>query len=115
MADYATIATAQDARGIATVTLNRPEVRNAMNPAMIGELTDVFASLGGAPSVRGIVIRGAGKVFCAGGDLNWMRDVEGYSADEVAADSRRLMDMYRTGCATSRATAPTRWPPIRGA
>lgn len=95
MPDTSTIRVKCDARGIATVTLDRPDVRNAMNPEMIGEITHAFAGLSADDSVRAVVVRGAGKGFCSGGDLNWMRDVEGYTVDEVADDSRRLQDMYR--------------------
>jgi methylglutaconyl-CoA hydratase len=86
----------RDDRGVATITLNRPEVRNAINPQMIGEITDAFLAASADDAIRAVVVQGAGKVFCAGGDLNWMRDVEGYTEDEVAADSRRLQDMYRS-------------------
>ena len=96
MPDYQTIEVERDARGIVTVTLNRPEVRNAMNAVLIAEMTDAFADLGGDSKVRGVIVRGAGKVFCAGADLNWMRDVEGHTDDEVAADSRKLQTMYCT-------------------
>ncbi len=95
MSDASTIRVSRDSRGIATVTLDRPEVRNAMNPEMIGEISDAFAALSADDTVRAVVVRGAGKGFCSGGDLNWMRDVEGYTAEEVADDSRRLQDMYR--------------------
>ena len=95
MSEYQTIAVSNDANGIAGVTLNRPEVRNAMNARLIAEVTDAFTTLGSDDGVRAIVIRGAGKIFCAGADLNWMRDVENHTADEVAADSRRLEAMYR--------------------
>ncbi len=95
MPDYQTIAVSRDPRGIAAVTLDRPEIRNAMNAALIAEVTDAFTALGADDGVRAIVIRGAGKAFCAGADLNWMRDVEDHAADQVAADSRRLEAMYR--------------------
>jgi methylglutaconyl-CoA hydratase len=85
----------RDERGIATVTLNRPEVRNAINPEMIGEITQAFTDISADDAIRAVVVQGAGKVFCAGGDLNWMRDVEGYTEQEVADDSRRLQNMYR--------------------
>jgi methylglutaconyl-CoA hydratase len=62
-----------DARGVATLTLNRPDKRNALSAAMIAELTDAAAALGGDPSVRAVVLTGAGDSFCAGGDLAWMR------------------------------------------
>ncbi len=95
MPDHQTITVSTDDRGIASVTLNRPEVRNAMNARLIAEVTDAFTTLGADGGVRAVVVRGAGKAFCAGADLNWMRDVENHSADEVAADSRRLEAMYR--------------------
>jgi methylglutaconyl-CoA hydratase len=95
MADHETITVSTDGRGIAVVTLNRPEVRNAMNARVIAEVGQAFTALGADPGVRAIVVRGAGKVFCAGADLNWMRDVEDQTADEIAGDSRRLEAMFR--------------------
>ncbi len=95
MPDHETITVSTDGNGIAGVTLNRPEVRNAMNARLIAEVTDAFTALGADDGVRAIVVRGAGKAFCAGADLNWMRDVEDHTSDEVAADSRRLEAMYR--------------------
>lgn len=80
---------------VATVSLNRPDVRNAMNPTMIGEIRDAMGRLNADPAIRVIVIAGNGKAFCAGGDLNWMRDVLGQTEDEVVEDSRNLLDMYR--------------------
>ena len=58
---------------VATVTLNRPEIRNAFNDEMIAELTETFTVLGADDDVRVIVLAAAGKAFCAGADLNWMR------------------------------------------
>ena len=95
MSDHETITVSTDGNGIASVTLNRPEVRNAMNARLIAEVTEAFTTIGADGGVRAIVVRGAGKAFCAGADLNWMRDVENHSAEEVAADSRRLEAMYR--------------------
>ncbi len=89
-----TIETERDG-AVARVVLNRPETRNAMNPGMIEELRGAFEDLGRDPGVRVVVISGNGPVFCAGGDLNWMRDVFGKTGDEVAAESRRLLEMYR--------------------
>ena len=82
-----------DARGVATVTLNRPEVHNAFNDALIARLNDAFSRLGGDPNVRVIVLGGAGRSFCAGADLNWMKAMLGYSEAENIADSSRLADM----------------------
>jgi methylglutaconyl-CoA hydratase len=61
------------AHGTAVLWLNRPEVRNAFNETMIGELNSAFGELEADPAVRAVVLAGRGKVFCAGADLNWMK------------------------------------------
>jgi methylglutaconyl-CoA hydratase len=81
---------------LATVTLNRPEVRNAFNEIMIAELTQAFASLGQDASVRAIVLAANGPAFCAGADLNWMKKMATYSHDENFADALQLALMLRT-------------------
>jgi methylglutaconyl-CoA hydratase len=81
---------------VARVTLNRPDVRNAFNDTVIGELTAVFESLGRDPSLRAIVLAAEGKAFCAGADLNWMKAMAGYSWDENHADAGRLAHMLWT-------------------
>ena len=81
---------------VARLTLNRPEVRNAMNPEMIGEITSAFAKFNRNDEIRAVVLRGNGGVFCAGGDLNWMKDVLGQTEQEVQEDSRHLLNMYRS-------------------
>ena len=78
---------------VATVTLNRPEVRNAFNEAMIADITAAFTALGARDGVRAIVLAGNGKAFCAGADLNWMRKMAGYSDEENRADALRLAHM----------------------
>lgn len=80
---------------IATVTLNRPDVRNAFNETVITELHEVFRALGDALEVRAIVLAGNGPAFCAGADLNWMKKMAGYSDDENRADAMRLAEMLR--------------------
>ncbi|WP_299370848.1 crotonase/enoyl-CoA hydratase family protein [uncultured Tateyamaria sp.] len=62
-----------DPRGVATLTLNRPDKHNAMSAQMLQELTEAAAMLGADDRVRVVVLTGAGKSFCAGGDLDWMR------------------------------------------
>jgi methylglutaconyl-CoA hydratase len=69
-----TVITEIDARGIATLRLNRPDQHNAMSAGMIAELSDAAAGLGQNPAVRVVVLTGTGASFCAGGDLNWMRE-----------------------------------------
>jgi len=95
MAEYETIAVSRDGP-VATVSLNRPDVRNAMNPVMISEITAVFTAFNTDDDVRVIILRGEGNVFCAGGDLNWMKDVLGQTEAEVVEDSRLLLNMYRS-------------------
>ncbi|MEE9388954.1 MAG: crotonase/enoyl-CoA hydratase family protein [Paracoccaceae bacterium] len=88
-----TITISTDMRGVATLTLNRPEKHNAMSGDMIADLADAAAQLGSDPSVRVVVLTGAGTSFCAGGDLNWMRAQ--MEADDAtrAAGARKLADM----------------------
>lgn len=78
-----------------TVTLNRPELHNALNDAMMNEISDVFTSLSGDGGVRVIILSAAGKSFCAGADVNWMRRMVGYSFAENVADAKVLARMLR--------------------
>ncbi|AZP12003.1 enoyl-CoA hydratase/isomerase family protein [Undibacterium parvum] len=80
----------------ATVTLNRPEVRNAFNETTIAELTQVFAALGADEGVRVIVLAANGSAFCAGADLNWMKKMADYSHRENLADAAQLAQMLHT-------------------
>jgi methylglutaconyl-CoA hydratase len=79
----------------ATVTLNRPEVRNAFNDEVIVALTTAFRELGAREDVRCIVLAGNGPAFCAGADLHWMRRMAGYTHDENLADAGALAEMLR--------------------
>ena len=81
---------------VARVFLNRPDVRNAFNDAVIAELAAAFRMLGADTSLRAIVIGGHGKAFCAGGDLNWMRAMADYSWEQNRADAQALADMLYT-------------------
>lgn len=81
---------------VATVTLNRPDLRNAFNEGAIAELARVFDELGRNDAVRAIVLAANGPSFCAGADLNWMKKMAGYSHDENEADAMRLAEMLRT-------------------
>jgi methylglutaconyl-CoA hydratase len=82
--------------GVVHVTLNRPEVRNALNEVLIAELTDCCRKLSNDTGIRVVVLRGAGPVFCAGGDLNWMQRSITFSPEENKRDARGLAEMYRT-------------------
>jgi methylglutaconyl-CoA hydratase len=81
---------------LATVTLNRPDVRNAFNEATIAEIALAFDELGRNDEVRAIVLAANGPAFCAGADLNWMKKMAGYSDAENLADAGKLADMLRT-------------------
>jgi methylglutaconyl-CoA hydratase len=87
---YQTIRTARDARGVATVTLARPEVRNAMNGAMWAELRAAFAAIAADPGVRVVVLTGEGGTFCAGGDLRYQAAQHGTGRPERIAQAREL-------------------------
>ncbi|MHB1198274.1 MAG: enoyl-CoA hydratase/isomerase family protein [Polaromonas sp.] len=80
---------------VSTVTLNRPEVRNAFNDEVIAELTQAFIQLGQDPRVRAIVLAAEGPAFCAGADLSWMRRMADYSREENLADAAQLAEMLR--------------------
>ena len=81
---------------VATVTLNRPDVRNAFNEHTINELSIAFHELGRNEMVRAIVLAANGPAFCAGADLNWMKKMAGYSHEENEADAMQLAQMLRT-------------------
>lgn len=81
---------------IAWVSLDRPEVRNALNPTMIHELTEAFEWLGSRDDIRGIVLKGNGKAFCAGADLNYMKAMAGFSYEENVADAEKLSKLFQT-------------------
>jgi len=81
---------------VGTIWLNRPEIHNAFNEVMISEILSCFEEVDQMDysQLRAVVIRGQGKSFCAGADLNWMRDVAKYSYDENYAESLRLSQCF---------------------
>lgn len=80
---------------VATVTLQRPEVRNAFNDEVIGELTAAFTQIAVDPQVRAVVLAADGPAFCAGADLNWMRRMADFTHAENLLDAGRLAEMLR--------------------
>jgi methylglutaconyl-CoA hydratase len=76
--------------GVTTVSLARPEVRNAFGPRLIEELGSVFTELSDDDATRVVVLRGDGKSFSAGADINWMRESVSYSRQENVEDATRL-------------------------
>lgn len=92
MTDYQTIQLRRQG-AVVTVALNRPQVRNAFDALMLRELIDVFTGLAGDfPKVRVVVLTGNGTSFCAGADLNWMKETVHYSVDENLADAGRVAE-----------------------
>ncbi|WP_026621451.1 methylglutaconyl-CoA hydratase (plasmid) [Ensifer sp. WSM1721] len=90
-----TIRYAIDGRGVARLTLARPEKHNALSALMISELTDVAGRLGADATVRAVILEAEGKSFCAGGDLEWMR--QQFAADRPTriAEATRLAMMFK--------------------
>jgi methylglutaconyl-CoA hydratase len=88
-----TITIEADARGVATLTLNRPEKHNALSSDMIAEITAAAATLGADDAVRAVILTGAGASFCAGGDLGWMKAQMQAGPAERAREARKLAEM----------------------
>ena len=81
---------------VATVTLDRPDVRNAFNDLAIAEITQVFRTLGADADIRAIVLAANGPAFCAGADLHWMQQMADYTHAENRADAAQLAAMLKT-------------------
>lgn len=95
MMDFETIQIAVDERGVATLTLNRPEQHNAMSGLMIDELLSASLQLVNDDSVRLVILTGSGTSFCAGGDLGWMQEqVHATRAERIEA-ARKLALMLK--------------------
>jgi methylglutaconyl-CoA hydratase len=90
---YQTLTVATDARGVTRVTLNRPDVMNAFDETMIGELAATFEQLASAPATRIIILAAAGRAFCAGADLRWMERASTNSEQSNLDDARRFAHM----------------------
>jgi methylglutaconyl-CoA hydratase len=88
MTRYSTVSLRIDPCGVAELRLDRPDKRNAFSAEMIAEITDAAAHLGADSAIRAVVLSGAGAVFCAGGDLDWMRA-------QIGADRAGRMDAAR--------------------
>lgn len=94
MGEYTTLETSLQG-GILRVTLNRPEKRNALSPAMMDELTGVLAGAGEDARCGVVVLTGAGSAFCAGLDLGHLESLESRSAAEHREDSERIAGLFR--------------------
>jgi methylglutaconyl-CoA hydratase len=85
-----TVLLAVDRRGVATLTLNRPEVHNAFDAGLIARLTAVLLELKSRPGLRAVVLTGAGRSFSAGADVNWMRSIASCSEEQNYEDALQL-------------------------
>lgn len=90
---FETITQDTDDRGVCTLTLNRPDKHNAMSGQMLQELTLAAKRLATDETVRVVVLTGAGKSFCAGGDLSWMRQQMDADAETRGREARVLAEM----------------------
>ncbi len=86
----------EENNSIATIFLNRPEVHNAFNEIVISELTACFQEVGKMENVRVVVLRGRGKSFCAGADLNYMKGIAQFGYKENFEDGKRLANLFET-------------------
>jgi methylglutaconyl-CoA hydratase len=82
--------------GVARLMLDRPEVRNAFDDALIAAVTKALRELDADNAVRAVVLGGNGPAFCAGGDLNWMKRMSGYTYEQNLADAKGLAGMLQT-------------------
>ena len=87
--------TVADHAAVRTITLNRPEVRNAFNDEVIAELKAAFEQAAQADHVRCVVLAAEGPAFCAGADLNWMRRMADYTREDNLADAGQLAAMLQ--------------------
>lgn len=92
---YETIKIDMDERGVATLTLNQPDKHNALSAVMIAELSQAVVDLGKDEKVRVVILTGAGKSFCAGGDLGWMREQFSVDRQTRIAEAMKLAAMLR--------------------
>ncbi len=90
---FETITLKTDERGVATLTLDRPEKHNALSAQMIAELTQAAGQLASDEAVRVVVLAASGKSFCAGGDLGWMQAQMAADPETRFTEARKLAEM----------------------
>ena len=91
---YITVAYGYEDR-IATVTLRRPAVHNALNTQLIQELTTVFTTLSSDERLHGVILTGEGASFCAGADIAMMREATTLTAEQNLAEALRIADLFQ--------------------
>ena len=85
-----------DHAGVATVTMNRPDVHNAFDDKVILQLIQIFEKVARDPKIRVMVLQSTGKNFCAGADLNWMKRMANYTFEQNVTDANNLAKMLQT-------------------
>ncbi|HLT78312.1 MAG TPA: enoyl-CoA hydratase-related protein [Ferrovibrio sp.] len=85
-----------DARGVATITLNRPHIHNAFNDDVVQRLSAIWKDIAGRADVRVVVLKGAGRSFSAGGDLDWMRKSGQATPEQNRASTMAMARMLRS-------------------
>lgn len=85
-----------DANGVATIEINRPDKRNAFDKSVVLELTQAFTEVSQSTSARIVVLRGAGPVFCSGGDIHWMRQVADSDFEQRHAAAELIIKLMHT-------------------
>jgi len=103
MRRYGTLHTHTES-GILTITMNRPDKRNALNPEMMEDLTHAFAAVGDDPGCRVVLLTGAGSAFCAGLDIDHLATMNAKTPTEHRVDSERIARLLRTLYNTPRPT-----------
>jgi methylglutaconyl-CoA hydratase len=93
--EFGTVLVAKEGK-VLHLTMNRPQVHNAFNAAMIQELTLAFDKAKTDTKVRLVVLTGTGESFCAGADLNWMREIIRYSYEQNLRESRELAELMHS-------------------
>ena len=86
----------RDAHGVVTLTLDRPNAKNALSAALVAKLTETLETLAGDASVRAVLLTGSGGIFCAGADIGEMRAAGAATPEQNEADSRRFAGMLGT-------------------
>ncbi len=80
---------------VVNIRLNRPDKHNALNPLMIAELTTAFSEIANQPELRLVILRGNGSSFCAGADLNYMKEIASFGQEENLEDARKLATLFK--------------------
>ncbi|HEY9257763.1 enoyl-CoA hydratase-related protein, partial [Chitinophaga sp.] len=83
------------AERIATIALNRPEKRNALNGQLVAELREAFRTAAADEAVKVVILKGNGEAFCAGADLEYLQQLQKNTYAENLTDSRELMQLFR--------------------